>query len=171
MYLTGTDAGEAPKVALERLKAFLEGALNTPLYKARFKAAFSKFQLVHVATPDTPDTQIDKFFSVQPFLFLEISGDDQMVWKRKVAGTIERGTRHELEIMIDVVCSDACRPLEPFLKPALLEVIDAGFDSLNALCIEETEIKAGMGRYPLPNRINPHTLSCAVHALRIEDPA
>jgi hypothetical protein len=167
MYLTGTAGAQAPTTALNSLKTFLEAALNTPAYKAQFKAVYSRFTKVHVATPDTPDSKVNDFASVEPFLFLEITKDNQEPWKKPVDGVTKRGTRHEMEILIEVVCSDACRPVEALLKPALLEVIDAGMSDLGALAIEEIEVSAGTGSYPNVNRVNPHTLACAVHALRI----
>lgn len=153
MFLTGDNAKAPGTYAIQRVKALLETALRS----APYSTIFAPWGRVEIAGNWAEATALLQ--STRPFLVLEIGDmreDDDCV--------MGRGQRRLLiEISIEIVVGPRCAPAEAPLKDALIQVIQNSESALDALALEESEIRAGQGRNEVPGRVNPHTLSLAVH--------
>ncbi|RYX86614.1 hypothetical protein EON83_00080 [bacterium] len=152
MFLTGVDATRPGSYAVERVKQLLE----TRLHSEPYKTTFTTWGQVEVFGDWA--TATEGLRTQRPLLVLEVAGIAE-----DPEGVIADGRRNLIEISIEVVTGPRCAPAESLLKDALKHILEGAEDQLDALALEESEFKAGQGRYENPARINPHTLSLAVH--------
>lgn len=131
--------------ALDALEQQLEGELAQQPYLSQF----SQWGGAAVVTDVIKLQEYQS--SKRPFLFLEVASHE-------ISGNVRK--RHELEISCEVVTTSACLPAESALKSALLQIIEKSYFALRESGLNAVRIRAGQGKNNVPQRINPHTISC-----------
>lgn len=154
MYLTGQNAKRPGSYALENAATLLENALHA----APYDAIFEPWGRVEVFR-DWASAK-SALNSRRPMLVLELGpvGEDP-------ESNIIGGARLLIEISIEVIVGPFCAPAESLLKDALKAIFSDSIDALDALALEESELRAGQGSARDEGRINPHTLFLSVHTL------
>lgn len=165
MFITGADAANPEKYALEALKTLLIAKLGA----APHAQTFAPYGGILV-TCDPSEAEKWLAASKRPVLFLEADEtsakpDEDAQWGTAIDGKTVNGTRWLMEIPIECVISTFSAPAEKPLVSALHLAINGALDELDALALEESEIRPGQGRKTKEGRVNPHVFSCALHAV------